>query len=197
MRVPLALPGHYPLWDHFDSSRFHGAIPDTVFHTLQRHLPTRTTYLGASPGNARFGLPRISVDLDFNYVGQVGRAQMLAEKSQVEGVIETVARSLGYPTIRAGVEEAHASTRWDLPYTETGGSSDHLEVSISWIHRVPLLATVRRPVYRLHPGYTTETALLGLEELYAGKVAALLERAHPRDLYDVVQVFEDHRAVSS
>ncbi len=30
------------------------AIPDEVLHTLQRHLPTRATYLDAPPGSARF-----------------------------------------------------------------------------------------------------------------------------------------------
>jgi predicted nucleotidyltransferase component of viral defense system len=43
-------------------------------------------------------------------------------------------------------------------------------------------------VHPIHPGYTTEAELLALEEIYAGKVAALLDRAHPRDLYDVAQI---------
>ncbi len=162
-----------------------------LLREIDRH-PLLTRCLALKGGSAlnlfHLNLLRISVDLDFNYIGQVGREQMLTEKPQVEGALETVARSFGYPTIRAGIEDAHASTRWELPYTETGGSSDHLEVSCSWIHRVPLFGTVRRRAYHLHPGYVTEAALLALEEIYAGKVAALLDRAHPRDLYDVAQI---------
>jgi predicted nucleotidyltransferase component of viral defense system len=156
------------------------------------HHPLLTRVLALKGGTAlnlfHLSLPRISVDLDFNYIGQGDRDQMLAERTSVEGAIEAVVRSLGYPTIRAGFEDAHAGARWELPYTETGGSSDHLEISVSWIHRVPLLGTVRRLVHPLHPGYTTEAELLSLEEIYAGKVAALLDRAHPRDLYDVTQI---------
>lgn len=162
-----------------------------LLREVGRH-PLLTRVLVLKGGTAlnlfHLSLPRISLDLDFNYIGQVGREQMLAEKASVEGAIETVVGSLGYPTIRAGLEVTHASTRWELPYAETGGSSDHLEVSVSWIHRVPLLGTVRRLVRPLHPGYATEAELLALEEIYAGKVSALLDRAHPRDLYDVAQI---------
>jgi hypothetical protein len=126
-----------------------GYHPDTLEKVLRliellreidRH-PLLTRVLALKGGTAlnlfHLSLPRISVDLDFNYIGQGGRDQMLAERASVEGTIQSVVGSLGYPTIRAGFEDTHASTRWELPYTETGGSSDHLEVSVSWIHRVP------------------------------------------------------------
>ncbi|MGH2372341.1 MAG: nucleotidyl transferase AbiEii/AbiGii toxin family protein [bacterium] len=133
-------------------------------------------------------LPRISVDLDFNYTGRLEREMMLEERPKVERATELVAASLGYPAQRTGIEDAHAGTRWVLTYTETGGSTDHLEVSINWIHRVPILNSERRRVRQIHPAFSTEATLLALEELYAGKVAALLDRAQPRDLFDVAQL---------
>lgn len=133
-------------------------------------------------------LPRISVDLDFNYTGRLEREMMLEERPKVERATELVAASLGYPAQRTGIEDAHAGTRWVLTYAETGGSTDHLEVSINWIHRVPILNSERRRVRQIHPAFSTEATLLALEELYAGKVAALLDRAQPRDLFDVAQL---------
>lgn len=137
-------------------------------------------------------LPRISVDLDFDYTGPFNREMMLEERPRVERAVEMVAGSLGYPAQRIGLEDAHAGTRWVLTYAETAGSTDHLEVSINWIHRVPILGTERRGVRQIHPAFSTEATLLVLEELYAGKVAALLDRAHPRDLFDAAQLVSQH-----
>lgn len=140
--------------------------------------------------------PRISVDLDFNYVGRVDREGMLEERQSVEAALEQVARSLGYPAQRLGLEEVHAGTRWAFAYGEVGGSSDHLELSVNWLHRVPLLPAERRRLHRLHPAYDAEATLLALPELYAGKVAALIDRAHPRDLFDVAMLLSSSRSLN-
>ena len=37
-----------------------------------------------------FDLPRLSVDIDLNYIGQFGRQEMLLERPEVEKALETV-----------------------------------------------------------------------------------------------------------
>ncbi len=44
-----------------------------------------------------FDLPRLSVDVDLNYVGAVERATMLAERPRVEEAIRAYARETGSP----------------------------------------------------------------------------------------------------
>ncbi len=105
-----------------------------VLPEIDRHpLLTQVLVLkgGTSLNVFHLNLPRISVDLDFNYIGQVDRDQMRTQRAPVESAIEAVVRSLGYPAIRAGFENTHASTRWELPYAEAGGSSD------TWKYRSP------------------------------------------------------------
>jgi len=57
---------------------------------------------GGTALNMCFGAPsRISVDLDFNYVGHLERDRMLKERSQVEEALTELARRHGY--IRSAV----------------------------------------------------------------------------------------------
>jgi hypothetical protein len=47
---------------------------------------------GGTPLNLGFGPPvRLSVDLDFNYVGALAQEAMLAERPDVERALETIA----------------------------------------------------------------------------------------------------------
>jgi predicted nucleotidyltransferase component of viral defense system len=66
---------------------------------VQRHpLLSRVLVLkGGTALNLCFGAPpRLSVDLDFNYVGAEGREAMLAERPDVERAVETLAAPTGW-----------------------------------------------------------------------------------------------------
>lgn len=61
---------------------------------VRRHpLLARVLVLkGGTPLNLGFGPPaRLSVDLDFNYVGDIERERMIAARPEVERAVETIA----------------------------------------------------------------------------------------------------------
>jgi len=59
-------------------------------------------------------VPRLSVDLDFDYVGTPDRDAMLADRPQVERAIEAVCSRRGIGVRRA--PEEHAGGKWRLNY---------------------------------------------------------------------------------
>lgn len=60
------------------------------------------------------GLPRLSVDIDLNYVGAADRETMLAERPRIEQALQQVAGRMGLTVKRAPTE--HAGGKWRLTY---------------------------------------------------------------------------------
>lgn len=84
-----------------------------------------------------FDVPRLSVDIDLNYVGSADRDTMLADKpKKVEQAIQAVCAREGLTVKRMPSE--HAGGKWRLSFVNTGGSSDNLEVDLNFMLRVPL-----------------------------------------------------------
>src|SRR3990172_12834520 len=82
------------------------------------------------------GLPRLSVDIDLNYVGASERATMLAERPRVERALEQVAGRMGLTVKRAPTE--HAGGKWRLTYTTGLGRPGSIEVDVNFMLRTPL-----------------------------------------------------------
>ncbi|MBC8515157.1 nucleotidyl transferase AbiEii/AbiGii toxin family protein [bacterium] len=139
---------------------------------------------GGTALNLSHGEPaRLSVDLDFNYVGSRGRADMLKARPEVEETIERLARRLGYRTQRS--VDAHAGRKVYLRYSSVLGSTDRVEIDLNYLFRVP--AGELRHLALWQPGGLDRPRVLAvpLVELLAGKINALLDRVAVRDLWDV------------
>jgi predicted nucleotidyltransferase component of viral defense system len=130
-----------------------------------------------------FDVPRLSVDVDLNYIGAADRKRMLAERPQTERAIEAVCGRLGIQIKRAPGE--HAGGKWRLSYARVTGQPGALEVDVNFLLRTPLwppVPTDSRPVGSFR---VTAVPVLDLHELAAGKLAALFDRSASRDLFDV------------
>lgn len=66
-----------------------------------------------------FDLPRLSVDIDLNYIGASERTIMLAERPRVEQALEQVFGRMGLAVKRAPTE--HAGGKWRLSYASALG----------------------------------------------------------------------------
>jgi len=130
--------------------------------------------------------PRLSVDLDFNYVGALDRQGMLNERPDVERAIGAIARELQYRVQWS--REEHAGRKVFLNYTNTTGGMDRIEVDLNFAHRLPLVPLRRARMWQPGELHQPEVAVCGLEEIAAGKVCATLDRHRPRDLFDVARL---------
>ncbi len=142
---------------------------------------------GGTALNLSFGPPpRLSVDLDFNYVGHLERTKMLEERPDVERAIETIGRGQGYQ-VQLSAEE-HAGRKYYLSYRGANGMVDRIEVDLNFMFRIPLGEMRELSLWQPAGIEQPKTRIVPLEELFAGKVRALLDRMLPRDLFDATRL---------
>jgi len=153
---------------------------------IGRHpfLGERLALKGGTALNLFFGAraPRLSVDLDFNYVRPVERDEMLREQPEVERAIGLVAEGDSY-RLQWGAQE-HAGRKTYLNYRNALGTPDRIEVDVNYLYRVSLQPVHVQEGWTPDPDFPYRARLVGLEEILAGKLLALVDRGAPRDLYD-------------
>ena len=130
-----------------------------------------------------FDVPRLSVDIDLNYVGAEGRDAMMDERPGIEEAMQAVFSREDYGVRRTPSGE-HAGGKWSLRYASALGNRGRIDVDVNYMYRVPLWplsAMDSRPI----GGWQAEDIpVLNLHELAAGKLVALLDRHQARDLFD-------------
>ncbi len=129
-----------------------------------------------------FDLPRLSVDIDLNYIGKVEREAMMLERPLVEQALEAVFKREGLTIHR--IPEKHAGGKWKLKYESALGGFGNLEVDLNFMFRVPLCDLQKKRSCFVGSYQTQEVTLLDLHELGAGKLSALFNRQVSRDLFD-------------
>ncbi len=134
-----------------------------------------------------FDLPRLSVDIDLNYIGALDREAMMAERPRVEQAAQAVFSREGFTTKR--VPDEHAGGKWRLSYQSYTGQSGNLEVELNFMFRQPLWDIQTADSHALGDFQAKNIPLINLHELAAGKLAALLARGQARDLFDCHRIF--------
>lgn len=133
-----------------------------------------------------FRLPRLSVDIDLNYIGTAEREAMLAERPKIENAIQAVCAREGFSIRR--IPEEHAGGKWNLHYESALGQGGKLEVDLNFMFRTPLWPVVICDSHMVGSNRATGIPILDIHELAAGKLAALLSRHQARDLFDAHQL---------
>ncbi len=132
-----------------------------------------------------FELPRLSVDIDLNYIGAASRDAMLEERPKVEQAIRAICDRTGLQIRMA--PKKHAGGKYRLAYDAVGGRSGTLELDINFLIRTPLWPPSH---IDSHPLGDSQVRVLILDEheIAAGKIAALLARNASRDLFDTREI---------
>ena len=138
-------------------------------------------------------MPRLSVDIDLVFPDHTAsRDEALA---RINAAIERMGKQLakrGFqtfaPTTEAGatkllVRRDRVEVKIEANYVLRGTVQPVRSASLSRVARDILMADLDIPV-------------VSLEDLYGGKLVAALDRQHPRDLFDVMKLFE-HEGVTS
>jgi predicted nucleotidyltransferase component of viral defense system len=126
-----------------------------------------------------FEVPRLSVDIDLNYIGAKDRETMLADRPKIEQAVCLRERL----TIKR-VPSDHAGGKWRLTYVGSKGAPGNLELDINFMLRTPLWPCVTKECHPVGSLHAAPVRALDLHELTAGKLAALLARSASRDVFD-------------
>jgi predicted nucleotidyltransferase component of viral defense system len=129
-------------------------------------------------------LPRLSIDLDFNYIGSANRETMQQEKVQLEAMIVDICQRRKYELDRSA--RAHAGGKMIFVYHSVLGNKGRLEIDLNYLFRIPLwdISWLNSPKWPR----SIYTNVLDIHELAAGKLHALLGREASRDLFDSHQL---------
>lgn len=139
---------------------------------------------GGSALNFCFGPPsRLSVDLDFNYIGHIEREKMLADRPLVEKATDQLAQRHGYMVQHSA--DLFAGHKMYLTYPSVLGQRERIEVDLNFLFRLPISGTDTRQMWQPGELDQPQVRVVGLGELITGKLLALLDRGAPRDAWDV------------
>ena len=132
-------------------------------------------------------MPRLSVDLDLVFVDhRLGRDEALAKiNDAIRNSVDRL-KKRGFQT--------HAATIADAGETKLFVRRDKLEVKVEvnfvlrgTVH--PIRSTSLTPKAKETLLADLELPVVSLPDLYGGKLVAALDRQHPRDLFDVMELF--------
>ena len=138
-------------------------------------------------------LPRLSVDIDLNYIGAVELSEMQAERPKIEQAIIAVCKREGF-NIRHMPKE-HAGGKWQLNFPSALGQNSNLEVDVNFLLRVPLWTPVKMDSKSIGDFKVSNINVLDINELTAGKIVALLARKASRDLFDVHLILKSEKLI--
>lgn len=136
-----------------------------------------------------FDVPRLSVDIDLNYVGSSRKEVMLEERTIIREHLERIFKLQRY---EKAFTENYGSDRYDLWYKNISGNRDRIKVEINYLLRVSLLKPVVSRKQKLFSKIPLpKVSIVAPEELFASKIMALLTRHAARDLYDIYRLSTD------
>lgn len=142
---------------------------------------------GGGALRALFGPDRLTQDIDLDFIGAKRSADSL--HTSVRHAIETAARGLALQDLTVHEPgKAEMSPRWKVNFADAAGQRRHVEIEVSRDpRRAPPGVVTQRP-YEPHaaPGIARFWVDVYDEAtLAATKLAALLGREVPRDVYDL------------
>ena len=92
-----------------------------------------------------FDLPRLSVDIDLDYAGDVGREQMMEDRGRIRDQIGKHMAAAGYlPSLKS--KQYHALDSFVYEYQNAGGMKDNLKIEINYMLRRHVLDVDRRMI---------------------------------------------------
>jgi predicted nucleotidyltransferase component of viral defense system len=129
-----------------------------------------------------FKLPRLSVDIDLNYIGSINREVMLSERPLLQKAITGICARHGLILDRNPNRHAGGKMIWRYP--SALGQMGNLEIDLNFMYRVPLWPIELKSSCTVGSKQVHDIPILDPHELSAGKLVALIDRKTGRDLFD-------------
>ncbi|HNX48285.1 MAG TPA: nucleotidyl transferase AbiEii/AbiGii toxin family protein [Methanomassiliicoccales archaeon] len=143
-----------------------------------------------------FGFKRLSVDIDLNYIGDIDRTIMQKDRAEIRRSLLLLFKDLGYKA--DAPVSMYAEEQFDIHFRNCGGGADHLKLEINYLERMPVAGTIEGELKHPFEDLGSVKAITYRpEELFAGKMRALIIRGTPRDIYDANMIFSTVQAIDS
>lgn len=155
------------------------------FIETDEFLSTRLALKGGTAINLTiFDLPRLSVDVDLDYCGNIDKEKMLEDRDIVTGKISKYMSANGY-TLSVKSKSYHALDSFVYEYINAGGVKDNLKIEINYMLRCHVFPVCKREIKLPWTEDPLKVLSVAPLEIFSSKIVALLNRTAPRDLYDI------------
>ncbi|MFW6159954.1 MAG: nucleotidyl transferase AbiEii/AbiGii toxin family protein [Acidobacteriota bacterium] len=131
-------------------------------------------------------VPRLSVDLDLNFIGSLEKREMLARRKDIPGEIAALADSLGYRMTKRPA--SYIMERYVLRYKRLSGLPDSIRLEFNFLERVPFIRIARKTFNHIFEFENFKVNTYKIEEIAAMKTKAMAERLYARDIFDMYEI---------
>jgi len=132
-------------------------------------------------------IPRLSIDIDLNFVGALEKGEMLGLRPHISEGIQHLAEKLGYEAVMK--PSSYIIDRFLLKYPTLKGTRDSIKVEINYLERASFVGNVKRDFKHFFtdiPKFKVNTYTV--EEICAMKTKAMVERLYARDIFDMYNI---------
>lgn len=130
-----------------------------------------------------FNLPRLSVDIDLDFVPNLMRDEMAKERERLTEILKGYMSEQGYFLSEAS-RFSHSLDAFHYNYVNAAGNRDMMKIEINYSLRTHVFPSEDRVFVTDAFGEPIKVRTVAAMEIFAAKTNALLSRAAARDLYD-------------
>ena len=128
-------------------------------------------------------LPRLSVDIDLDYIGDT-KEEMEKDKEELWVFLQMALYQKNY-SLSPQSKRYFALDSAVFQYINNAGNRDNIKIEINYLDRKHVLPLNAKPIKTPVAESEVNVKVLSACELYGSKIAALIGRCKPRDIYDV------------
>jgi predicted nucleotidyltransferase component of viral defense system len=131
-------------------------------------------------------LARLSVDIDLDYIGSLDKEKMGVDRDAIMSALDSFMLKEGYALSKEKSRGSVILASRSYSYTNAFGNRDNIKVEINFIDRIHVCPCIRKKVKYFDKEVMVQTPLEA--ELLGMKIAALIDRHKPRDLFDIYKL---------
>ena len=130
-----------------------------------------------------FNLPRLSVDIDLDFIPNLTREETANERERLTEILKGYMSGQGYSLSDAS-RFSHSLDAFHYNYVNAAGNKDMIKIEINYSLRTHVLSSENRVFITDAFGEPIKVRTVAAMEIFAAKTNALISRAAARDLYD-------------
>ena len=131
-------------------------------------------------------LARLSVDIDLDYIASLDKEKMGVDRDAIMSALDNFMLKEGYALSKEKSRGSVILASRTYSYTNAFGNRDNIKVEINFIDRIHVCPSIRKKVKYFDKEVMVQTPLEA--ELLGMKIAALIDRHKPRDLFDIYKL---------
>ena len=136
-----------------------------------------------------FNLPRLSVDIDLDFVPNLTQDKTIKERERLTEILKGYMSEQGYFLSDAS-RFSHSLDAFHYNYVNAAGNRDMIKIEINYSLRTHVLRPEDRVFVTDAFGEPIKVKTVAAMEIFAAKTNALLSRAAARDLYDFCNMID-------